>query len=146
MDFSDKEMRVLLQALYRYRGEVSGASQSEQNKSALVASVIEKIEAKAGPLTAERTRFDREMDESLAILKTGKMGSAKAAKEAGELDKAGAAPKVKGRAAKAAPTSAPKANAKAPSARAPSTKAKKAAPGAVARGKAAPSKAGSKKK
>lgn len=139
MDFSDTEMKVLLQALYRYRGEVSGASQSEQNKSALVGSVIEKIEAKAGKLTAERTRFDREMDESLAILKTGKMGSAKSAKEEDELDKAGAAPKVKGSAVKAA--SASKAKAKAPSA-----KAKKAAPGAVARGKAAPSKAGSKKK
>ena len=44
MDFSDKELRVLLQALYRFRGEVSGASQSEQNKLTLVASVIDKIE------------------------------------------------------------------------------------------------------
>ena len=134
MDFSDKEMRVLLQALYRYRGEVSGASQSEQNKSALVVSVIEKIEATAGPLTAERTRFDREMDESLAILRTGMMGTAKQAKAAGELDKPGATPKVKGSAAKAA--SAPKAKAKAPAA------AKKAAPGKAAPGK----KAGAPKK
>ena len=132
MDFSDKEMRVLLQALYRYRGEVSGASQSEQNKSALVASVIEKIEATAGPLTAERTRFDREMDESLAILRTGMMGTA--AKAAGELDKPGGTPKVKGSAVKAA--SAPKAKAKAPAAT------KKAAPGKAAPGK----KAGASKK
>jgi hypothetical protein len=95
MDFSDKELKVLLQALYRFRGEVSGASQSEQSKFALVASVIDKVESKIGPLTAERTRFDREMDESLAILKTGKMGLAKAGKASGELDKAGYAIKVK---------------------------------------------------
>jgi hypothetical protein len=92
MDFSDKELKVLLQALYRFRGEVSGASQSEQNKFGLVVSVIDKIETKVGPLTAERTRFDREMDESLAILKTGKM---RAAKGGADLDKAGGAPKVK---------------------------------------------------
>ena len=49
MDFNDKELRVLLQALYRYRGEVSGASQSEQNKFTLVASVIDKIEDEGGP-------------------------------------------------------------------------------------------------
>jgi hypothetical protein len=96
MDFSDKELRVLLQALYRFRGEVSGASQSEQNKLTLVASVIDKIETKVGPLTVERTRFDREMDESLAVLKTGKMGLAKAAKSKSELDKEGEGPKVKG--------------------------------------------------
>jgi hypothetical protein len=101
MDFSDKELKILLQALYRFRGEVSGASQSEQSKFALVVSVIDKIESKVGPLTAERTRFDREMDESLAILKTGKMGLAKAAKSKGELDKAGDAAKVKKGAAKA---------------------------------------------
>ena len=136
MDFSDKEMRVLLQALYRYRGEVSGASQSEQNKSALVASVIEKIEATAGPLTAERTRFDREMDESLAILRTGMMATAKPAKAAGDLDKPVATPKVKGSAVKA--SSAPKAKAKA---KAPAA-AKKATPGKAAPGK----KAGASKK
>jgi hypothetical protein len=95
MDFSDKELKVLLQALYRFRGEVSGASQSEQNKSQLVSSVIGKIETKVGPLTAERTRFDREMDESLAILKTGKMGAAKAAKSKSDLDNEAGSPKVK---------------------------------------------------
>ena len=95
MDFSDKELKVLLQALYRFRGEVSGASQSEQNKFGLVASVIDKIETKVGPLTAERTRFDREMDESLAVLKTGKMGAGKATKAQSDLDKAVDLPKAK---------------------------------------------------
>jgi hypothetical protein len=95
MDFNDKELKVLLQALYRFRGEVSGASQSEQNKFGIVVSVIDKIESKVGPLTAERTRFDREMDESLEILKTGKMGAAKAAKAMAELDKGEGAHRVK---------------------------------------------------
>jgi hypothetical protein len=110
MDFSDKELRVLLQALYRYRGEVSGASQSEQNKFTLVASVIGKIETKVGPLTAERTGFDREMDESLSVLTTGRMGVAKTAKATGELDKAANAPKVNRSVAAEAPKGkAPKA-------------------------------------
>ena len=98
MDFSDKELKVLLQALYRFRGEVSGASQAEQNKFGLVASVVDKIEAKVGPLKAEKTSFDREMEESLSILATGKIGAAKAARqsrERAELDKEPAAPKVK---------------------------------------------------
>jgi hypothetical protein len=94
MDFSDKELKVLLQALYRFRGEVSGASQSEQNKFGLVASVIDKIEGKVGPLTAERTRFDREMEESLSVLKTGRAGASKAAREKAELDSGAEAPKV----------------------------------------------------
>jgi len=95
MDFSDKELKVLLQALYRFRGEVSGASQTEQNKLGLVSAVIDKIETKVGPLTPERTRFDREMDESLAILKTGKMGAAKAAKAKSDLDNAADLPESK---------------------------------------------------
>jgi hypothetical protein len=94
MDFSDKELKVLLQALYRFRGEVSGASQSEQNKLGLVSSVIDKIEVKVGPIKAERTRFDREMDESLAVLSTGRAGAAKAKAKA-ELDNTDSAPKVK---------------------------------------------------
>jgi hypothetical protein len=97
MDFSDKELKVLLQALYRFRGEVSGASQTEQNKFGVVSSVIDKIESKVGPLKVERTRFDREMDESLSILATGRMGAAKAARETrekAELDKEMSAPKV----------------------------------------------------
>lgn len=101
MDFSDRELKVLLQALYRFRGEVSGASQSEQNQLSVVSSVIDKIEGKVGPIKAERTRFDREMEESLSVLKTGKMGAAKAkvelvdAEAAQKLDKTDAAPKVK---------------------------------------------------
>ena len=111
MDFSDKELKVLLQALYRFRGEVSGASQSEQNKSAIVVSVIDKIESKVGPLKAERTGFDREMDESLSVLKTGRMGLSKNVKSKGELDKQDGAPKVKAgalaaKAKKAAPIKA----------------------------------------
>jgi hypothetical protein len=101
MDLSDKELKVLLQALYRFRGEVSGASQSEQNKLALVASVVEKIESKVGPLKSERTGFDREMEESLSVLKTGRMGVSKATKARAELDKRVDAPKVKGKAAAA---------------------------------------------
>ena len=107
MDFSDKEMRILLQALYRFRGEVSGASQSEQNKLGLVSSVIDKIEEKAGgPVKASRTRFDREMEESLAVLATGRAGASKEKAQANakaDLDKAAAAPKVKKTATKKAP-------------------------------------------
>jgi hypothetical protein len=106
MDFSDKELKVLLQALYRFRGEVSGASQSEQHRLELVASIVEKIEAKVGPLKAEKTHFDREMEESLAILQTGKMRPPRGRSAA--LDKESAAPKVK---ESAAPAKAKKARA-----------------------------------
>lgn len=109
MDFSDRELKVLLQALYRYRGDVSGATQSEQNRAGTVGSIIAKIEGEVGPAKADRTSFDREMDESLAVLKTGRAGAAKArSKAAAEqepakaglgaktaaLDKAAPAPKV----------------------------------------------------
>jgi len=116
MDFSDKELKVLLQALYRFRGEVSGATQSEQNKLGLVSSVIDKIEVKVGgPIKAPATRFDREMEENLAVLATGRTGATKAKAQANalaDLDKAKASSKVK----KTAPTKkAPaKAAAKAP--------------------------------
>jgi hypothetical protein len=113
MDFSDKELRILLQALYRFRGEVSGASQSEQNKLGLVAAVIDKIEGRVGPVKAERTRFDREMEESLSVLATGRMGVAKEksrAKAQAELDKASPAPKVKKAPKAAAPKAASKAS------------------------------------
>ena len=129
MDFSDKELKVLLQALYRFRGEVSGASQSEQNKLGLVSSVIDKIEAKAGgPVKAPVTRFDREMEESLAVLSTGRAGAAKAKARANaeaDLDKAPAAPKVKKAGSpKAAPRAAAGGKAAAGKARrAPSAKA-----------------------
>ena len=107
MDFNDKELKVLLQALYRFRGEVSGASQSEQNKLGLVSSVIDKIEVKVGgPVKAPQTRFDREMEENLAVLATGRTGATKAKAQANaeaDLDKAAAAPKVKKTASKKAP-------------------------------------------
>jgi hypothetical protein len=140
MDFSDKELKVLLQALYRFRGEVSGASQSEQNKLGLVSSVIDKIEVKVGgPVKAPQTRFDREMEENLAVLSTGRAGATKAKAQANakaDLDKAAAAPKVKKAAsakaasAKAAPgsKSASKTQ-RAPSAPAKASGPKKAGPG-----------------
>jgi hypothetical protein len=131
MDFSDKELKVLLQALYRFRGEVSGASQSEQNKLGLVSSVIDKIEVKAGgPVKAPQTRFDREMEENLAVLSTGRTGATKAKAQANakaDLDKAAAAPKVKKAASKAAPGS--KKTQRAPSAPAKASGPKKAGPG-----------------
>jgi len=95
MDFSDKELKVVLQALYRFRGEVSGFSQSEQNKLGLVEGVIGKIEGKVGPARAEKTRFDREMEESLAVLKTGRAGTAKAASAAKKESAQAAAPRAK---------------------------------------------------
>lgn len=101
MDFSDKELKIVLQALYRFRGDVSGFSQEEQNKLGVVESLILRIESKVGPLKAQKTRFDREMEESLSILKTGKAGAAKERKAA--------------EAARAAPSKAPaKTTAKAP--------------------------------
>jgi len=90
MEFTREEERILLQALYRFRGDVSGASQSEQNKYAMVEEVIAKIEKKSGPLAAERTRFDREMEESLSVLARG--GAWPPA--AGELDRGTPSPKV----------------------------------------------------
>ena len=130
MDFNDKELKVLLQALYRFRGEVSGASQSEQNKLGLVSSVIDKIEVKVGgPVKAPQTRFDREMEENLAVLSTGRTGATKAKAQANakaDLDKAAAAPKVKKAASKAAPG---KKTQRAPSAPAKASGPKKAGPG-----------------
>jgi hypothetical protein len=92
MVFTKEEQRILLQALYRFRGEVSGASQSEQNKYAMVEEVISKIEDESGPLTVERTRFDREMEENLSVLARGGGRTAR-----GALDKEAAAPKVESR-------------------------------------------------
>jgi hypothetical protein len=103
MDFTKEEQRILLQALYRFRGDVSGASQSEQNKYALVESVIARIEEESGPLTAERTRFDREMEENLSVLARGGEWPSKAA-----LDKEAAAPKVESRAGAGAARAAKK--------------------------------------
>jgi len=72
MDFSEKELKILLQSLVRYRGEIAGATQAERNRMESVEKVIKKIEGEIGPLKAERTPFDREMEESLSVLKTGK--------------------------------------------------------------------------
>jgi len=65
MDFVEKELRIILQSLYRYRGDVSGASQEERNRFEAVEKVIKKIEEKTGPIVAEKTAFDREMESSL---------------------------------------------------------------------------------
>ena len=77
MDFLKKELKLLLQSLYHYRGKVSGATQSEQNKLGTVQAVIDKIEAEIGPLTPELTPFDRQMEEPLSVLKKGKVSSKK---------------------------------------------------------------------
>jgi hypothetical protein len=141
MDFNDKELKVLLQALYRFRGEVSGASQSEQNKLGLVTSIIDKIEGKVGPTRAEHTRFDEEMARSLSVLMTGRASSP--GPKGGELDNEGASPKVKkgssSRAASAKATTAGKGE----KARGASTAA--GASRARATGMSGPKKAGSGK-
>ncbi len=110
MEFTREEERILLQALYRFRGDVSGASQSEQNKYAMVERVIGKIEREAGPLSAERTRFDREMEESLSVLARGGAWPP----EAGELGGEEAAPRP-GPRSRSAPAPAAKAKVKAKS-------------------------------
>jgi hypothetical protein len=69
MDLADKELKVVLASLYRYRGEVSGASQEERNKLESVEALIAKIEAKVGTLKAPPTAFDREMGESLKSIR-----------------------------------------------------------------------------
>jgi hypothetical protein len=139
MDFTKEEQRILLQALYRFRGDVSGASQSEQNKYALVESVIARIEEESGPLTAERTRFDREMEENLSVLARGGEWPSKAA-----LDKEAAAPKVESRAgASAARAGAAKA-AKRPAAEKKAAPAPRAGAAKPARREAAPKAAASK--
>jgi hypothetical protein len=101
MDFSDKELKVLLQALYRFRGEVSGATQAEQNKFGSVQTVIGKIEAEVGPLRPERTRFDLDMEESLSVLKTGHAGVGAAARGKAKSAEAPEAAKKVGKVAKA---------------------------------------------
>ncbi len=77
MDFQKKELKLLLQSLYHYRGKVSGATQSEINKMETVQAVIDKIEDNVGPLTPELTPFDRQMEEALSILKKGKVSKKK---------------------------------------------------------------------
>jgi hypothetical protein len=78
MDFATKELKVLLQALYRQRGYAAGASQAERNTLAGLQKIIDKIESEIGPLKPARTVFDREMDKSLSSLK--KVGKAAGSK------------------------------------------------------------------
>jgi hypothetical protein len=77
MDFQKKELKMLLQALYHYRGKVSGATQSERHKLETVQGIISKIEEDIGPLTPELTPFDKQMEEALSILKKGKVSNKK---------------------------------------------------------------------
>jgi hypothetical protein len=67
MELSDKELKTVLTALYRFRGDVSGASQAERNKLETVEALIGKIEAKVGAPSVERTAFDRQMEENLSV-------------------------------------------------------------------------------
>jgi hypothetical protein len=82
MEFSDRELKTMLQSLYRFRGEVSGPSQSERNKLDAVEDIIAKIEGKVGVLKSEKTAFDREIAEHLSVItKDGKKASAKDPKD-----------------------------------------------------------------
>lgn len=69
MEFAAKELKVLLQALYKQRGYVSGASQAERNTLGTVQKIIDKIEKEIGPLKPAKTVFDREMEKGLSALK-----------------------------------------------------------------------------
>lgn len=86
MNFTDKELRIILQSLYRLRSDVSGASQVERNRFENVESIVNKIEEAVGSLTPEDTPFDREMGAALAkginvgVAKTAKPVPAKARK------------------------------------------------------------------
>lgn len=77
MDLNKNELKLLLKALYKFRSEVSGATQAEQNKLKSVESVIKKIEKEAGPIKREKTSFDREMEKNLSVTKKGKTSSGK---------------------------------------------------------------------
>jgi hypothetical protein len=114
MEFSDKELKTMLQSLYRFRGEVSGPSQSERNKLDAVEEIIGKIEGKIGVLKSEKTAFDREMEEHLSVIAKGGKKAAALVKDekqpkAAADKKAAKAPKpVKAVKAKAAPKAAAK--------------------------------------
>ena len=69
MDFNEKELKLALQALYRLRGDVAGASQEERNKLDSVEKLIGKIENAVGPAKPEKTKFDREIEKDLASAK-----------------------------------------------------------------------------
>ncbi len=77
MNLDEKELKLLLKALYKFRSEVSGATQSEMNKLKEVEAVITKIEEEVGPIRNAKTSFDREMEENLSVLDKGKSSSRK---------------------------------------------------------------------
>ncbi len=72
MELSEKELKIVLQSLKNYLGEVAGATQAQRNKMEAVQKIIDKIEGEIGPLKPELTPFDKKMEESLSVLKKGK--------------------------------------------------------------------------
>ncbi len=72
MELSEKELKIVLQSLKSYLGEVAGATQAQKNKMEAVQKIIDKIEGEIGPLKPEITPFDKKMEESLSVLKKGK--------------------------------------------------------------------------
>jgi hypothetical protein len=92
MEFSEKELRILLQSLYRLRSDVSGASQEERNRLSNVETIVARIESVIGPPEREDSYFDRAMSKMLAsIVPARVMGAAAKAKaEGGSAAKAGA--------------------------------------------------------
>jgi hypothetical protein len=101
MDLSQRELKLVLSSLYRFRGEVSGVSQSERNKLANVEKLIDKIEAETGPMKISVTSFDREIEKGLAS--TGLARKEKPAAPKARAKPAGAAAKKAVAASKAAP-------------------------------------------
>ncbi len=81
MEFTEKELKIVLQAVNRYLGEISGATQAERNRMEAVKKIKDKIEGEIGPLKPELTPFDKKMEESLSVLKTGKEKSKKKSKK-----------------------------------------------------------------
>ncbi len=77
MELSEKELKIVLQSLKSYLGEVAGATQAQKNKMEAVQKIIDKIEGEIGPLKPEITPFDKKMEESLSVLKKGKQTTKK---------------------------------------------------------------------
>lgn len=71
MTFNNKELKTILKSLYKGRGEISGGSQSSQLKINEFNKIINRIEDEIGPYQAEKTEFDKQMEKSLNVLKTG---------------------------------------------------------------------------
>jgi hypothetical protein len=97
MDFSQRELKLVLSSLYRFRGEVSGVSQAERNKLANVEKLIDKIEAETGPMKISVTSFDREIERGLASTGLTKKAAAPKTrtKAAGATKSKGATPRKK---------------------------------------------------